>query len=292
MVKKILQCWLMIMLAGGLSCSEGDSPAEPEPPDESQTIYRVPGDYPNIQAAVDAASEYDTVLVAPGIYGGPGNRDIDLVGRRLVLKSEMGPQHTTIRAWGSSQYQHRVFQIQGATDGDLIIDGFTVAGGYMNQGGAMSLASADPTVRNCIFVDNTALLSGGAIRCKSSSPTFTNCTFVHNSAPEGGTLYCIAGSRPIIDRCIVISAGSGDAVKCNGNTDVPMVVCSDIFAVEGDGWSGCLDSLSDRYDNMSSDPMFCEPVDHNFRLRSGSPCLPDENDCGELMGALGESICN
>ena len=31
-------------------------------------IIHIPGDYPTIQEGIDAANEYDTVLVKPGFY--------------------------------------------------------------------------------------------------------------------------------------------------------------------------------------------------------------------------------
>jgi len=43
------------------------------------------GDYPTIQAAIDAANEGDTVEVWPGTYTGDGNRDIDPNGKNLTL---------------------------------------------------------------------------------------------------------------------------------------------------------------------------------------------------------------
>jgi hypothetical protein len=46
---------LVFFSAGGLSGAGGQ-------------VWHVPGDYPTIQAAVDAAGEGDTILVAPGVY--------------------------------------------------------------------------------------------------------------------------------------------------------------------------------------------------------------------------------
>ena len=44
-------------------------------------VLHVPGQYTTIQAAVNACKDSDTVIVAPGIYSGLGNRNITLNGK-------------------------------------------------------------------------------------------------------------------------------------------------------------------------------------------------------------------
>ena len=44
------------------------------------TLVVSPEEYPTIQAAIDDANEGDTVMITPGTYTGPGNRDIDFRG--------------------------------------------------------------------------------------------------------------------------------------------------------------------------------------------------------------------
>ena len=40
--------------------------------------------------------------------------------------------------------------------------------------------------------------------------------------------------------------------------------------------------------NFSSDPLFCDTLGYgDYRLAANSPCLPDYNDCGVLIGAYG-----
>src|SRR5580704_4418314 len=52
-------------------------------PAHAFTVINVPADQPNIQAAINAASPGDTVLVAPGIYPGI----IDFMGKSITVTS-------------------------------------------------------------------------------------------------------------------------------------------------------------------------------------------------------------
>lgn len=46
-----------------------------------------PVEFNNIQAAIDAASDGDTVIIATGLYVGAGNRDIDFMGKAITIRS-------------------------------------------------------------------------------------------------------------------------------------------------------------------------------------------------------------
>ncbi len=48
------------------------------------------GDFPNIQAAITGSQNGDVIQLMDGTYAGPGNRDIDFMGRAITLLSVSG----------------------------------------------------------------------------------------------------------------------------------------------------------------------------------------------------------
>ena len=99
----------------------------------SATI-RVPSEHATIQAAINAASTGDSILVAPGTYV----ENLDTRGKPLVLRSELGPASTIIDGGG----QARVLNVSGGGT----IEGFTIRNGYdYSVGGGICVRGAAPT---------------------------------------------------------------------------------------------------------------------------------------------------
>jgi len=48
------------------------------------------GDYPTIQAAVDAAAPGDEIVLTDGVFVGDGNRNIDFGGKAITVCSQSG----------------------------------------------------------------------------------------------------------------------------------------------------------------------------------------------------------
>ncbi|MHC4705218.1 MAG: hypothetical protein ACYTFQ_32110, partial [Planctomycetota bacterium] len=128
-------------------------------------MLHVPSEYSTIQAAIDAAMPSDTVIVADGIYTGPGNRDIDFKGKAITVRSENGPFNCTIDCGGSSTEPHRGFRFHSGEGSTAVVSGFTITNGY---GPDEAAVWSDP--------------AGGAIYCQDSDPTISRCIITGNSS--------------------------------------------------------------------------------------------------------------
>ncbi len=283
-------------------------------------IINVPGDQPTIQAGIDAAVDGDEVVVADGVYTGPGNRELQTGTKLITVRSASGPDTCIIDCVAAG----RAFVISGGAR----IDGFTVRNGLAVQGGAV-LVSGDTTIIGCVFEGNSANLGGG-IYAVSSSPTIVGCRFSQNSATgDGGAIYNLYGS-PALFNCLM-SANSaaelGGAIfsdlawlsltNCTltGNTahsgggianyaGVEMTLSNCILwanlATVGDVFSAqlwstsssetvnytCIEDLSAALrgeGNIDSDPLFVDSANGDYRLQSASPCI----DAGHNWSIVG-----
>ena len=127
-------------------------------PSATPTTLRVPSQYAAIQAAIDHATDGDTVLVADGLYTGEGNKNIDFRGKAIVLRSENGAEVCIIDCEGCG----RGFYFHSGETASSLVDGFTVTHGREELGGGICCKdSSSPTITNNIFMDNTGVYWGG-----------------------------------------------------------------------------------------------------------------------------------
>jgi len=166
------------------------------------TVIRVDcnggGDYWTIQGAINNSSDGDTLLVAPGVYVGDWNRNIDTQGLALLIVSEEGPEDTVIDVENEPKYG---FLFNDGEGPDTIVDGFTITRTYQMSGIRCRFGSS-PIVRNCI-ITVCYNIYGGGVSCKeNSSPTFQDCVISHNTTVgEGAGVYCWDSCSPVFERC-------------------------------------------------------------------------------------------
>jgi len=132
----------------------------------------------------------------------------------------------------------------------------------------------DPVFTDCTFSGN----SSEALRLDDCSAEITNCTFVGNASPAIRE----SDSSTIIQRTIIAFTEGGPGLSCYGS-GAPLTTQCCIFGNAG-GDSLC----GDYYDNMFEDPVFCPG---EATLHDNSPCLPENNEWGELIGAHGAGGC-
>jgi hypothetical protein len=129
-------------------------------------ILAVPSSYGTIQAAIDAASVIDTVLVSPGTY----NENITMKDGVIVMSTD-GPATTTISSGTGAV-------VASVGYGDLtLLDGFTIDGQGTAQYGLDSWSSY-LRVENCSFVNSN---TGANFRYGDNS-TLTGNSFTSNSS--------------------------------------------------------------------------------------------------------------
>ena len=161
------------------------------------------------------------------------------------------------------------------------------------RGGAIAfdytLFAPDQPVRSCVFVGNHSDGDGGALSVNISGPNLVSMTFVGNTADGAGNAiyYDAVRSVQVLDRCLIVGSGEGAAIAC-GMGGPPTLTCSNLFDPIHDEWAGCAASQLGVSGNISADPLFCDAEHGDYRLDPGSPCLPANNTCGLLIGALGE----
>jgi predicted outer membrane repeat protein len=262
----------------------------------------------DLQAMINASCTFGEVWVMAGLYlptttTGPASRTISFAMKNnvavygnfagtettLAQRTLTYPLSTTlsgdIGTPGSTtdNSYHVVYNPQGIIT-SAVLDGVLITGGNANgsfpdyDGGGMYnygfRGVCSPTVRNCVFVGNSASTSGGAVYNNNgqgssyngiTAPTFTECILLNNSAGagggavasvgdnnqpsftncsfggntggylNGGALYNPANTRTVLSNCILFGNGTG-AISNGGNGTV--VAAYNLFEASMGGYAG------------------------------------------------------
>ena len=164
------------------------------------------GDAPTIRAGVDSASAGDEVVLADGIYTGPGNRDVP-IGSMKTVRSESGnPEACVIDCQGSEAQPHRGFSMFSA---GARLEGVKVIHGYGDYEGGAVEAGGGISIVNCVFEDNFAY-EGAAVAVYDFDwvglATISECEFINNQAywTGGGLSAGYRATELSLDHCTFI----------------------------------------------------------------------------------------
>ncbi len=210
------------------------------------------GDFPTIQAAIDASSDADIIELADGTFIGAGNRDVDFLGKAVTLRSAGGdPEACVIDCDGSEVDPHRGFILQSDEGPGSVIQGITIAHGWADNyggGGILCEGYASPTVTNCVFLDNESAIGGamyggvdstvtgclfvgnegvrGGAMARAQYTTLTDCEFFGNKATYGGAIYIRSSCSPTVTGCLF----TGNSATHSGGALHIELHCSPLFS--------------------------------------------------------------
>lgn len=270
-------------------------------------------DFSEIQAAIDIASNGDTIYVAPGTY----SENINFNNKLLTLQSSAGADKTFIAGTGGTTVK---------IGNTASIEGFTISGGTASFGAGMSVSGNGTVITKNIFQFNNQGAGGfgAAIGGNVASPIISGNIFRNNSADSqhlSGVVSFINSSSPQIEnnifyqnetRAINFTVPQGAQPLVVNNTIVgnacgiyidgrigfsPDVFANNIVAYNGIGFespfSGSrtpaifshnllagngidIHGLPDFIGldgNITGDPFFVDAANYDFHLKAGSAAL-------------------
>jgi hypothetical protein len=150
-----------------------------------------PANFASIQAAIDSATNGDTIEVRPGVYS-----SIDFRGKSLSVVSTDGALSTTIDGQGTPGAS-AVRRMDAG--GDALLQGFTIrggtgtlidvySGGSWPFGGGVLVSRSELDVRHCIIEENDGGYSGGGVGCHFGTVRISDTLIRDNVAALGGAI--------------------------------------------------------------------------------------------------------
>jgi len=222
--------------------------------------FNVPGDYPSIQEAIDAAGHYDEVVLAPGTYF-----ESVSVSKPLTIRSLTTSSDTVIDGGsGSAIYcgvdGGSVVTIEGLTltSSSRGIDlsytsggvracthaGWGRTGPFQETSGSGSGNSL--TVQDCVIENNTGTDAGGLCRIGIGTAAISNCVFQGNTGTgySGGAIRIDGGTIELQSNHFMENSavrGAGIAIGNSANATLETCIFESNVATYGGavfGWKG------------------------------------------------------
>ena len=257
----------------------------------------------NIQAAIDAASAGDSVLVSNGTYVISSSI---VISNAITVRSINGPDSTIIDGNDSV----RCVSITGASHG--IVHGFTLTRGYGNGGGAY--VGYYGLLENCKITGNHAPSVGGGVYLGSGSrvgATLRNCLVVSNrvwsrseNAQGGGvamTGWCVVDSCTIMNNSAIAtgyrSLNGGGGLYSYNSSSVKNSIIQSNTVVNGSGpnlldipypcvyLNNCISPAPAGVGMIANAPQILDAASSDYRLSHSSACVDAGANLAWMDGA-------
>jgi hypothetical protein len=230
--------------------------------------------FDDIQEAIDAAVDGDTIIVAPGRY----------LSRDTWAYAELRFEGKSIRLISSAPTDFSMIEqtilcgvviFHGTEDPNCLLQGFKIQnytcggilGNYTQANishciisgngpcGATVLKDVRGRIANCLIVDNTTFHDCGVLPVVSGCLTLVNCTIANNLSGVGVTLVGLPASRSItIHNCIIYGNQGPQVYPLTDFSSGPVSV--DYCLIEDWGIATMPPSLGGEYSIWSADPYF------------------------------------
>ena len=209
----------------------GEASPTPTPsatPTPVPVVINVPGDFPTIQAGIDAANNDDTVEVSPGTYF----ENIDFKGKLITVTSTNGPEATAI----DGRQQRPVVVFHSGEGNGAVLSGFTIINGQatglpLTNGGGIDIVNSSPTISGNVIMHNGGCSGGGGIFAGFSSAIIMNNVISDNTQMGcsggfggGGIELSGQGSTQILSNLIESNfwPGNGGGIELD-NSGTPVI---------------------------------------------------------------------
>lgn len=265
-----------------------------------QSVKSVPGSYPNIQAAINAANLGDTVRVAAGTYTEnltmKSGVCLEGAGIDQTIIAKSGASGITVDSVSYVIIKNLTVKNSGCQPGpcggggegggirvsgsrDIVLESCHLTENAVVNGGGMIVYGSNITMSRCLIDHNSAGNIGGGIVVEgASTASFTNVTVANNAGNVGGISFY--GSNLQINNSILWGNTSPNfsAQYASANNGIYSVSYSDIG-----GWSG-------GTSNINADPQFASATDYHLQstspvINAGNPSTYDPDGSRADMGA-------
>jgi hypothetical protein len=181
------------------------------------TAATVPGDYPTIQAAINAVvagslPDGTVINVQAGVYAEA--LTINATSKSMAIRGA-GPGQTIVNASSASRSALRII----SSSGSVSIEGMTITGGVgvPGNGGGFTFQDASPFINNVVFENNSGVDGGGGVLTRSDAQFAGSIIRTNTAARFGGGVVITTGSRPTFTNCQIRDNASGTGASGTGN---------------------------------------------------------------------------